>query len=104
MAISRVSGLQGAMPTPQLPITTLVTPCHDEGVTGAVPTDLRVVVGMRIDEARRDDQPVGVDGALGAFGDLADLGAPCRRRWRRRPDSAPHRCHLTTVPFLMTRS
>ena len=21
------------MPTPQLPITTLVTPCHDEGVT-----------------------------------------------------------------------
>ena len=33
IAISRVSGLQGAMPTPQLPITTLVTPCHDEGVT-----------------------------------------------------------------------
>jgi len=33
IAISRVSGLHGAMPTPQLPITTLVTPCHDEGVT-----------------------------------------------------------------------
>ena len=33
IAISRVSGLHGAMPTPQLPITTEVTPCHDEGVT-----------------------------------------------------------------------
>ena len=33
IAISRVSGRQGAMPTPQLPITTLVTPCHDDGVT-----------------------------------------------------------------------
>ena len=33
MAISRVSGLHGAMPTPQLPITTLVTPCQEEGVT-----------------------------------------------------------------------
>lgn len=33
IAISRVSGLQGAMPTPQLPITTEVTPCHEEGVT-----------------------------------------------------------------------
>src|SRR5918993_3613713 len=29
---------------------------------------------MRIDEARRHDQPVGVDGALGAFAHLADLG------------------------------
>ncbi len=24
-------GRQGAKPTPQLPITTVVTPCHDEG-------------------------------------------------------------------------
>ena len=27
------AGLHGAMPTPQLPITTEVTPCHDEGVS-----------------------------------------------------------------------
>ena len=33
MAISRAAGLQGAMPTPQLPITTEVTPCQEEGVT-----------------------------------------------------------------------
>src|SRR5262249_24538626 len=33
-----------------------------------------VVVSVRIDEARRDDQPVRVDGAPGAFRDLADLG------------------------------
>ncbi len=31
IAISRASGLQGAMPTPQLPITTEVTPCQDDG-------------------------------------------------------------------------
>ena len=33
IAISRAAGRQGAMPTPQLPITTEVTPCHDEGVS-----------------------------------------------------------------------
>ena len=26
-------GRTGAKPTPQLPITTVVTPCHDDGVT-----------------------------------------------------------------------
>ncbi len=29
-AISWTSGLHGAIPTPQLPITTEVTPCHEE--------------------------------------------------------------------------
>ena len=38
-----------------------------------VPANLRVVVGMRIDEARRDDQFTGVDGALRAAADLADF-------------------------------
>jgi hypothetical protein len=33
IAISRALGLHGAMPTPQLPMITLVTPCHDDGVT-----------------------------------------------------------------------
>ena len=33
MAISRALGLQGAMPTPQLPMMTLVTPCQEDGVT-----------------------------------------------------------------------
>ena len=32
MAISRAAGLHGAMPTPQFPITTLVTPCQLDGV------------------------------------------------------------------------
>jgi hypothetical protein len=31
-AISRTAGLHGASPTPQLPITTDVTPCHDDDV------------------------------------------------------------------------
>ena len=30
---SRSCGRTGAKPTPQLPITTVVTPCHDEGVS-----------------------------------------------------------------------
>ena len=30
---SSVPGRTGAKPTPQLPITTVVTPCHDDGVT-----------------------------------------------------------------------
>jgi len=32
IAISRADGRQGAMPTPQLPITTVVTPCQEDGV------------------------------------------------------------------------
>ena len=39
-----------------------------------VPTDLRIVVGMRIDKARRHHQPVRVDGAPGALRHLADVG------------------------------
>ncbi len=30
---SRPSGRTGAKPTPQLPMTTVVTPCHDDGDT-----------------------------------------------------------------------
>ena len=38
-----------------------------------VPADLRIVVSMRIDEARRHDQIGRVDRFLGGVGDLADL-------------------------------
>ena len=38
-----------------------------------IPHDLRVHVGVAVDEAGRDDQPVGIDGALGRVGDAADL-------------------------------
>ena len=34
VAISRASGRQGAITTPQLPITTVVTPCQQEEVRG----------------------------------------------------------------------
>jgi hypothetical protein len=33
MRISRVLGFTGATPTPQLPMMTVVTPCHGEHVT-----------------------------------------------------------------------
>ena len=38
-----------------------------------IPADLRIVMGVRIDESRRDDQFRCVDLALAAFGDLADF-------------------------------
>ncbi len=33
MSQSRRSGAAGAKPTPQLPMTTVVTPCHSDGVS-----------------------------------------------------------------------
>ena len=54
-------GRHGAKPTPQLPITTDVTPCSDDGCSRRVPGDLAVVVGVDVDEARRDQQAGGVD-------------------------------------------
>ena len=39
-----------------------------------IPRDLRVHVGVAVDEARRDDQPVGIDRARTRRGDPADLG------------------------------
>ncbi len=71
---SRSAGFTGAKPKPQLPSTTDVTPCQPEIVQYGIPMDLRVVVGVQIDEARRDDQPGRVDLARAlACGDAADL-------------------------------
>ena len=55
-------GRTGANPTPQLPMTTVVTPCQHDGVEQRVPGDLAVVVRVDVDEAGRDEQPGGVDG------------------------------------------
>ena len=57
-------GRTGAKPTPQLPITTVVTPCPDDGSSRVVPRGLAVVVGVDVDEARRDERAVGVDLAV----------------------------------------
>ena len=73
---SRSSGLQGASANPQLPMITVVTPCQQEQLPMPVPGHLRVHVGVAVDEARRDDQAVGVDRALGRRADAADLDDP----------------------------
>ena len=52
MSQSWRSGGTGAKPTPQLPITTVVTPCQHDGVSMRVPGGLAVVVGVDVDEAR----------------------------------------------------
>ena len=56
------SGAAGAKPTPQFPITTVVTPCQDDGVRYGSHDACRVVVGVDVDPARcQEDVPVGVD-------------------------------------------
>ena len=60
------------MPTPQLPITTLVTPCQGRR-HGGIPENLRVVVRVRVDETRRHDAVGRVDNLLGSAVDLSDL-------------------------------
>ena len=58
-------GRTGAKPTPQLPVTTVVTPWQAEGSSSVVPGGLAVVVGVDVDEAGRDDEARGVDGLGG---------------------------------------
>ena len=68
------SGATGAKPTPQLPMTTVVTPCQHDGVELLVPGGLAVVVRVDVDEARRDEGAVGVDLLPPAAVDGPDLG------------------------------
>ena len=49
---SRRSGCTGANPTPQLPMTIVVTPCQHVGREQRVPGDLPVEVRVHVDEAR----------------------------------------------------
>ena len=59
--MSRCSGRVGATPKPQLPMTTVVTPCQHDGREVAVPEHLGVVVRVDVDEARGEHEPVEVD-------------------------------------------
>ena len=65
------SGRTGAKPTPQLPMTAVVTPCQLDGVMPLVPGRLPVVVRVDVDEARGDQQAVGVDLLRAPAGDRA---------------------------------
>ena len=67
-----VPGRTGAKPTPQLPITTVVTPCQHDGRDLLVPAHLAVEVGVDVDEAGREQGAVGVDRAAGLAVDVAD--------------------------------
>ena len=74
ISVSRSCGRQGAKPTPQLPISTVVTPWPDDGREAVVPGHLAVIVGVDVDEARRDRQALGVDLLAPGAGDAADRG------------------------------
>ena len=56
-----VAGRTGANVTPQLPSTTEVTPCQHDDVRVGIPRELRVEVGVDVDEAGRHVRAVGVD-------------------------------------------
>ena len=87
---SRSSGLHGAKVTPQLPITTLVTPWKQLLLADRVPRQLGVEVGVDVDEAGGDERPSAsisrrprpaesvLDGD-DAVADDADIGPPCGR-------------------------
>ena len=75
----RASGRAGASVKPQLPITAVVTPWKHELFTHRIPGDLRIHVGVYIDETGRDGMAFGVDRAIRAAAGqfswvLADLG------------------------------
>ena len=72
MMRSRWVGRVGATEKPQLPITTVVTPCHGEQLDQLVPDDLGVVVGVDVDEAGADDLAGGVDRAGRVLGGVAE--------------------------------
>ncbi len=81
----------GARVNPQLPPITVVTPWMLDGAGGRVPQQLGVVVGVRVDDAGRDDQPGGVDDDLGASSSI-ELARRSRRSGRRgSPTSAMRR-------------
>ena len=67
-------GRQGATPTPQLPISSVVTPCQHEQVSSGSHEICRVVMRMDIDEAGREHRAAGVDFAPRRAARLADRG------------------------------
>ena len=79
IARSRSWGLTGAKPKPQLPITTEVMPCQLEMVQIGIPENLGVVMGVEVDKARRDDQPVGVDNLARRRGRRCGRSSRCVR-------------------------
>ena len=68
----RSSGRLGASVKPQLPVSSVVTPCHDAGDAVGSQFELCVVVRVDVDEPGRDEQPVGVDRLRRAVVDASD--------------------------------
>ncbi len=95
---------EGASEKPQLPPMTVVTPCRGEGLAVGSQDELRVVVGVEVDEAGRHHEVAGVDGALRR---LVGTRPPRPPRRRRTPTSARRAgapVPSTTVPPRITTS
>src|SRR5215470_7002956 len=73
--VSRCSGRHGATVKPQLPITTVVTPCHGDGLADGS-QQLAIVVRVQVDEAGREREPAGVELGRAARRHRADRGDP----------------------------
>ncbi len=61
IARSRSAARTGATPNPQLPCTTVVTPCHDDGLSVASHEHLGVVVRVDVDESGRKHEARQID-------------------------------------------
>ena len=79
----------GASVNPQLPMTTRGDAVPARTGAERVPGDLRVHVGVPVDEAGRDDLAVGVDLPAPRRRDAADPRRCVRRRRRRRRGTGP---------------
>ena len=64
------------MVKPQLPSTAVVTPSAGDGSTNGIPGDLRVVVGVAVDDAGHQRQAVGLHRLLRCAEPAADVGDP----------------------------
>ena len=99
------SARQGATPKPQLPAATVVTPWRADGVAQPVPGDLRVVVGVRVDDARARRRARRRRWCAGpARRGGARCPPPDRRRWRRRRAGPGTPVPSTTSPPVISRS
>ena len=81
---SMSSGRAGASVKPQLPVEHRGDAVPRRRRRERIPVELRVVVRVDVDEARRDDQPVGVDHAPRRTVDPPDARRCGRRAPRRR--------------------
>ena len=91
-SVSSVPGRTGAKPTPQLPITTVVTPCQLDGVTCLSQQTWPSKWVWMSTKPGVSSWPSASMTRCGRAGDLADLGDPAVLDGDVAVKAGPHRC------------